>query len=931
MNKTSTHQDSTQTVGPNQDMHLIHFAARGGGASTGIRSTPTSSVSHEHSELQPRVCATPAAAPRKRARVESLDRRGNTSNIWASPRCCLGSAHMTSCIRSLLALLLLLGSQTAVSQSNEPFEPMCYDWGESSAAAVHVLVGQSGFLSCPLFSHPSVYNYSSTQSAGHNLFWYRVLEGHEHDIEQPITNSARLSKDRDRLWLQPANANDTGQYICMLRNKTSCSKIAMRLTVLRPEDVTHSNSCAPAVAMPATHEIIPFQHGKSLDCPDADEAARMSNSTPTVSWVFLGRQSKRCLQFPTRSPERQVKGLSLQVHIMVEFYQGLYFCSVHYQRKGQALNFTRVINVTAVYPINLPKEPKILQPTKDYVFSIKQDEEARLICTALFPFLDSPWEIWWTIDGKTVEQLNDPRFSKTASKLKEDYGDRIEQSVLIIQDFQPEDLNREFNCSAKNDRGNETIRAQIKHEVSLPSLELGCGLGVTLFLMLVLFVVYHVFWLELLLLYRSWFGTDERHTDDKEFDVYISYARNSEEEQFVLSTLRSVLENDLGYSVCIFDRDSLPGGNLSDCVLRSMQRSRRLLFVLSPEFLAEKSFSLFECRLGLYLEHAQKTNIVTVGYRSVSKLPCVEVAQIRKAATTMVTWRGKRSESPRSRFWLRLRLALPVRPLALGRRLIDSTSSHSDLAAFVLQKHYRETANQGKVHRKSLTNQSRGSRRTSANQSLRRERQGVITETRRRSSGWVEVETEQEVRPGAVNQSGPALLTDQTNQGVCPADPSPLPDSNETEQPQQEVRSYKQTSPAHLIDPTNQRSCDPIIDESHDQSEVKTNVQQTEPTVLSDQANQVCTGSPDPAPLPNSTETDQAIRDSTPFTSDSAHSSDPTLSSESPCAIIIDLTHCSNSKDLDPTLSSDSAPFTDSAHSECQQEATATLLTNTAA
>lgn len=50
--------------------------------------------------------------------------------------------------------------------------------------------------------------------------------------------------------------------------------------------------------------------------------------------------------------------------------------------------------------------------------------------------------------------------------------------------------------------------------MSLPSVELGCGLGVTLVLMLLLFVVYHVFWLELLLLYRSWFGTDERHTGE---------------------------------------------------------------------------------------------------------------------------------------------------------------------------------------------------------------------------------------------------------------------------------------------------------------------------------------------------------------------------------------------------------------------------------
>lgn len=37
-------------------------------------------------------------------------------------------------------------------------------------------------------------------------------------------------------------------------------------------------------------------------------------------------------------------------------------------------------------------------------------------------------------------------------------------------------------------------------------------------------------------------------------------------------------------------------------------------------------------------------------------------------------------EPPTSCFWKRLSLALPVRPLALGRRIIDSTSSHSDLA-----------------------------------------------------------------------------------------------------------------------------------------------------------------------------------------------------------------------------------------------------------
>lgn len=66
-------------------------------------------------------------------------------------------------------------------------------------------------------------------------------------------------------------------------------------------------------------------------------------------------------------------------------------------------------------------------------------------------------------------------------------------------------------------------------------------------------------------------------SDDKEYDVYISYARNSEEEQFVLSTLRRVLENEFGYSVCIFDRDSLPGGSEYSQVLQYTHSYNSLL------------------------------------------------------------------------------------------------------------------------------------------------------------------------------------------------------------------------------------------------------------------------------------------------------------------------------------------------------------------
>ncbi|MEQ2267120.1 hypothetical protein XENORESO_001994 [Xenotaenia resolanae] len=503
----------------------------------------------------------------------------------------------------------------------------------------------------------------------------------------------------------------------MLRNKSSCSKIAMRLKVLRPEEVVRSTSCEPPVAMPATQEWIGLQEGKTLNCPDLQYAVKMSEIEPTVSWYYVNPDKSECSQYPFWNNDREQRGTSLQFYTMLTPYQGLYFCTVRYQRRGRMLHFTRSIKVSGIYPEWVSKVPTILYPTKHKIFSVRTNSDERLTCRGLLPLIlhNSSRKIWWTVDGNTVVELNNHRFSQKNSIVKEDFGDLTMESVLVIEDFQSEDLKREFNCSVWNKQGFLTRRAQLKEDVSLPTVELGCGLGITLVLMLLLFVVYHVFWLELLLLYRSWFGTDERHTDDKEFDVYISYARNSEEEQFVLSTLRSVLENVLGYSVCIFDRDSLPGGNLSESILHSMKRSRRLLFVLSPDFLAEKSFSLLECRLGLHLQHGHQAPIIAVVHRSISKLPCVEVAQLHQASICTVTWRGSQSEPQRSRFWLRLRLALPVRPLALGRRLIDSTSSHSDLAALALQRAQRIRNQNPRGNSKS----SHTSRRTSANQSHR--------------------------------------------------------------------------------------------------------------------------------------------------------------------------------------------------------------------
>lgn len=46
------------------------------------------------------------------------------------------------------------------------------------------------------------------------------------------------------------------------------------------------------------------------------------------------------------------------------------------------------------------------------------DSEVHLVCRALFPYLDSWWKIWWTVDGKTLEELPDRRRFFLSNRLK---------------------------------------------------------------------------------------------------------------------------------------------------------------------------------------------------------------------------------------------------------------------------------------------------------------------------------------------------------------------------------------------------------------------------------------------------------------------------------------------------------------------------------
>ncbi|CAL8363269.1 unnamed protein product [Merluccius merluccius] len=234
-----------------------------------------------------------------------------------------------------------------------------------------------------------------------------------------------------------------------------------------------------------------------------------------------------------------------------------------------------------------------------------------------------------------------------------------------------------------------------------------------------------------------------------------------------------------------------------------MQRSRRLLLVLSPQYLQDKSFSLLEARLALFLQQTpqthqnpqnlhqtQQASIIAVLRRPPSRSSCPEVAELRRAAASTLVWHGTRSEPAGSRFWKRLRLAMPVRPLALGRRMVDSTSSHSDLAALVLHRAQRA----GHNHAARITSNKSKPRLLSVHQSCREAAPSSRGGRGVRCSGCVGFTGQ--CQPQAA-ESKPVPVSDPTFESEPPRDPGSISQPAPTNQDPRTDDS-RQTLPTEL-------------------------------------------------------------------------------------------------------------------------------------
>ncbi|XP_072192504.1 X-linked interleukin-1 receptor accessory protein-like 2 isoform X2 [Excalfactoria chinensis] len=542
----------------------------------------------------------------------------------------------------------------------------CIDWSVDLKTYM-ALAGEPVRVKCALFYSYIRTNYSMAQSTGLRLMWYK----NKGDLEEPIIFSeVRMSKDEDSIWFHSVDVQDSGFYTCVLRNSTYCMKVSMSLTVAENESGLCYNSKIRYL------EKSEVTKRKTISCPDTEDY-KTDGQEPDVVWY------KECKPKMWRSVVIQ-KGNTLLIQEVQEEDGGNYTCELKFE--GKLIRRTVELKVTALLTDKPPKPlfPMENQPT---VIDVQLGNPLTVACKAFFGFSgESGPMIYWMKGEKFIEELEGHIREGEIRLLREHLGEKEVELTLIFDAVEEADLAN-YTCHVENRNGRKHASILLRKKDLIYKIELAGGLGAILLLLILLVTIYKCYNIELMLFYRQNFGGDEAADDNKEYDAYLSYTKvdpdaldcdNNEEEQFALEILPDVLEKHYGYKLFIPDRDLIPSGTYIEDLTRCVEQSRRLIIVLTPDYILRRGWSIFEMENRLH-------NMLVSGEIKVILIECTELKgkvnyhEVESLKHTIkllsvVKWKGPKSSKLNSKFWKRLVFEMPgkKKEVVSRRQVLDS-------------------------------------------------------------------------------------------------------------------------------------------------------------------------------------------------------------------------------------------------------------------
>ncbi|MBN3279628.1 IRPL1 protein, partial [Polyodon spathula] len=285
--------------------------------------------------------------------------------------------------------------------------------------------------------------------------------------------------------------------------------------------------------------------------------------------------------------------------------------------------------------------------------------------------------------------------------LREHLGEQEVSISLIIDSVEEGDLGN-YSCYVENGNGRRQASILLHKRELMYTVELAGGLGAILLLLVCLVILYKCYKIELMLFYRNHFGADEADGENKDYDAYLSYTKvdpdqwgqeTREEERFALEILPDVLEKHCGYKLFIPDRDLIPTGSITndhyqddtrllrayiEDVARCVDQSKRLIIVMTPNYVVRRGWSIFELETRL-------RNMLVSGEIKVILIECTELRGIMNyqevealkhtiKLLTVIKWHGPKSNQLNSKFWKHLQYEMPfkrIEPIITHEQVLD--------------------------------------------------------------------------------------------------------------------------------------------------------------------------------------------------------------------------------------------------------------------
>ncbi|XP_033257597.2 interleukin-1 receptor-like 1 isoform X3 [Orcinus orca] len=526
----------------------------------------------------------------------------------------------------------------------------------------------------------------------------------------PTQRRSRVVASGERLKFLPAKVNDSGFYTCIIRSPTSNKTGYVNVTIYKkqpgcdiPDFLIYSTTsgsernskiyCPTIDLYNWTAPVEWFKVKGNVQEIDENHTIRIGGSQELlkVDWNF-SFQNCEVLQGPRYRAHKSL----LLIDRANSKDTGDYTCKFMHNENGVNYTVTATRSFTVIDKQSFSLLPVIIAPPQNETKEVEIGKPANLRCSACFgKGSQTMADILWQVNGSNVENFGEARMQVLQEQTQSSRSElNCLNAVLRIADVKEEDFSLKYDCLAMNFRGliTHTVRLRRKNPMDQQSIYyVLAGFSILFLLINVSVVILKAFWIEIILLWRDIARPHKTRNDGKIYDAYVIYPRNcknspegaSSVEYFVHQILPDVLENKCGYDLYIYGRDLLPGEDVATTVETSIQKSRRHIFILTPEVTHSKECA-YEWEIALHNTLIRNdSKAILIEMEALCPPSGLQFGELQDSLKHLVKVQGTikwredlvaNKQSLNSKFWKHIRYHMPV-PSQLPRKTPRSASS----------------------------------------------------------------------------------------------------------------------------------------------------------------------------------------------------------------------------------------------------------------